>query len=331
MYRILMAFLMVVFLSQPAYGLRLKVATKAPETFGSARIIKKMFREIERETGGRVRFKVYYGGVKGTGRDLILKMRTGEIHGGEFTAGELAPLERDLLLMGIPFMFKSYEEVDFVFSKISKKFQRALEKKGYKVLGWIEVGFVYIMSAEPVRGLADLRRRRVWIPEGDRISETYFRAMGVSPIPLPLSDVPIALQTGQIDTVANSFVGAIALQWHTGVRYITELPLLYSYGLFLITRDAYERIPPEDRATVERIVARYFEELRRDIREKNREAKEVLLKRGVKFLPVDKGEEMRLKESVERVTTRLVGREFSGEGLEELKRYLNEYRKGRVE
>jgi TRAP-type C4-dicarboxylate transport system substrate-binding protein len=89
----------VMFSSNPAFAVRIKIATKAPANFKSAKIIKKMFREIKEKTDGNVVFKVYYGGVKGTGRDLLLKMESGEIHGAEFMSGEVASVSRDLELM----------------------------------------------------------------------------------------------------------------------------------------------------------------------------------------------------------------------------------------
>jgi TRAP-type C4-dicarboxylate transport system substrate-binding protein len=50
--------------SNPAFAVRIKIATKAPENFQSSKIINKMFREIEEKTDGKVVFKVYYGGVR---------------------------------------------------------------------------------------------------------------------------------------------------------------------------------------------------------------------------------------------------------------------------
>ncbi|UCH44850.1 MAG: TRAP transporter substrate-binding protein DctP, partial [Nitrospiraceae bacterium] len=233
--------------SNPAFAVRIKIATKAPENFQSSKIINKMFREIEEKTDRKVVFKVYYGGVKGTGRDLLLKMKSGEIQGGEFTSGEAALVSTDLGLMSTLFTFKDYKEVDHVFEKMSVHLEKQLEERGYVVLGWFEIGFVYIMSAEPIESLADLKNKKVWIPQEDHFDRAVFEAIGVPPIPMTIADVILALQTGQIDTVANSFLGAIALQWHTRTRYITDSPLLYAHGLFMITREAYDKIPAEYR------------------------------------------------------------------------------------
>jgi TRAP-type C4-dicarboxylate transport system substrate-binding protein len=317
----------VLFTSKPAFAVRIKIATKAPANFKSAKIIKKMFREIEEKTDRNVVFKVYYGGVKGTGRDLLLKMKSGEIHGAEFTSGEAASVSKDLELMSVPLTFKDYQEVDHVFEKMSVHLKKQLEKRGYVVLGWFEMGFAYIMSLEPIESLADLKNKKVWIPEGDRVGRAVFKAIGVPPIPMTIADVILALQTGQIDTVANSFVGAIALQWHTSIRYITDTPILYAYGLLMITREAYDKIPARYRETIHEILDRYFDEFKMDIRKSNRDSARTLIKEGIQFVPATPENYKEFEQVVHEVKDQLLEKEFPGEGLTKLRQYIHEYRK----
>jgi TRAP-type C4-dicarboxylate transport system substrate-binding protein len=286
-----------------------------------------MFKEIEEKTDRNVVFKVYYGGVKGTGRDLLLKMKSGEIHGAEFTSGEAALVNKDIGIMGPLLTFKNYKEVDYVFEKMTVHLKKQLEERGYVVLGWFEVGFVYIMSVEPIGSLSDLKNKKVWIPPDDRFDRAVFEDIGVPPIPMTIADVILALQTGQIDTVANSFVGAIALQWHTSTRYITDTPLLYAYGLLMITREAYDRIPARYRETVHEIMDRYFDELKKDIRKSNRDAGQALIKQGIQFVPVTPENQAEFEQVVQRVKDRLLEKEFPGKNLTKLRQYIYEYRK----
>lgn len=320
--------LSALWIAQPAFAVRIKIATKAPENFKSSRIVKKMTEEIESKTNGNVRFKVYYGGVKGSGADLLLKMKSGEIQGGEFTAGEASSVSNDLQILNIPLMFNNYKEVDFVLDKLGPYFKNELSERGYVVLGWLEVGFGYIMSVDPIASKADLQGKKVWIPQGDPIGRAAFEAMGVSPIPMTISDVMVALQTGQIDTVANSFVGAIALQWYTRVKYVTDLPLLYIYGLLMVTKDAYDSIPAEYVGTVEQILSRTFAELRQDIRESNMESRQTLMNEGIQFVPVSAEQVRELKETMAGVKKELAGKEFRGEALQRMQELLKEFRSG---
>ncbi len=317
--------------SDPALAVRIKIATKAPENFKSAKIIKKMFSEIKEKTDGNVNFKVYYGGVKGSGRDLLLKMKSGEIQGGDFTSGELASVVSDLEIMSTPLTFKDYGEVDHVFEKMSLHLKKQMEERGFVVLGWHEIGFAYIMSVEPIASLQDLKNKKIWIPQGDHIGRAVFESIGVSPVSMTIADVILALQTGQIDTFTNSFVGAIALQWYTGVKYITDTPLLYVYGLFMITREAYDKIPVRYRETVNEILARYFKELKDDIRRGNRDSALTLSRRGIQFVPATKENFQELDRVVQEVKKELLEKEFSHESNMKLQRYIDEYRNARTE
>jgi TRAP-type C4-dicarboxylate transport system substrate-binding protein len=195
------------------------------------------------------------------------------------------------------------------------------------VLGWFETGFAYIMSLEPIDSLADLKDKKVWIPEGDSVGRAVFEEIGVPPIPMTVADVILALQTGQIDTVANSFVGAIALQWHTNIRYITDTPILYAYGLLMITREAYDRIPARYRETVHEILDRYFDELKMDIRKSNRDSARTLIKEGIRFVTAAPEDQEEFEQVVHEVKDQLLEKEFPGEGLTKLRQYIQEYRK----
>ena len=205
-------------------------------------------------------------------------------------------------------------------------FQKELAKRGYVVLGWLEVGFGYIMSMDPIASRADLQGKKVWIPQGDPIGQAAFEAMGVSPIPMTIADVMVALQTGQINTVANSLVGAIALQWHTRIKYITDVPLLYIYGLLMLTKEAYDTIPAEYRETVEEILTRTFKELKADIRRDNLESRQTLAKQGIEFVPVSKAHLQELEEIMAGVKKDLAGKEFQGQALHRMQELLKEFR-----
>ena len=194
------------------------------------------------------------------------------------------------------------------------------------VLGWLEVGFGYIMSTDPIASLADLQGKKVWIPQGDPIGQAAFEAMGVPPVPMTIADVMVALQTGQINTVTNSFVGAIALQWHTRIKYVTDLPLLYIYGLLMITKDAYDQIPAEYRNTVHEIMGRTFKELKMDIRKSNVESRETLLKEGIEFVNVPATQVEELRRIMDRVKKDLAGKEFQGEALKRMQESLRDFR-----
>jgi len=91
-------------------------------------------------------------------------------------------------------------------------FEKGALDNGYKSMGWAEQGFIYLFSKEPIRNAADLKKGKVWIWEDTPIGRAVFKELGVNAVPLPVTDVLMALQTGMVDTVYSSPLAAIAVQ-----------------------------------------------------------------------------------------------------------------------
>ena len=50
-----------------------------------AKSIKSFAKEVKKATKGKVKFKVFYGGVQGDEPVVLQKIRVGQLHGGIFT------------------------------------------------------------------------------------------------------------------------------------------------------------------------------------------------------------------------------------------------------
>ena len=110
------------------------------------------------------------------------------------------------------------------------------------------------------------------------------KGFGINPIALPIADVRTGLQTGLIDTVAISPIGAVVLQWHTQVKYLTKMPLVYLYGILALDRKAFARIAPADQAEVRRIMTAVWREMDTMNRHDNIKALETLRTQGIEFI-----------------------------------------------
>ena len=108
-------------------------------------------------------------------------------------------------------------------------------------------------TSKATRSFSDLEGRKTWMPENDPIAKAIMDAVGLSPVSLPISDVLTGLQTWLIDTVAAPPIGAVALQWFTKAKYVTDLPITYVYGAIVISEKAFNRLSPGDREIVFKI------------------------------------------------------------------------------
>ncbi|HEX7081868.1 MAG TPA: TRAP transporter substrate-binding protein DctP [Gammaproteobacteria bacterium] len=270
-----------------AAAVELKLATVAPDGSHWMREMRAAAAEIKERTDGRVEIQFYPGGVMGNDAQVLRKIRIGQLQGGAFTAGGLAERYPGLNLYGIPLLFRSLDEVDYVRSRMDETLRHGLLEAGFVSFGFVEGGFAHLMANEPIRSIEDMRRRKVWVPEGDRISFLAMERLGLSPVVLPVTDVLTGLQTGLLDIVAASPVAALVLQWHTAVRYMTDLPVSYSMGVVAFDRRAYSRLDAADQRIFAEVVGDTVRRLDEAAREDNRRAREVLESSGVEIVRVE--------------------------------------------
>lgn len=283
-YFIVSIVLFAITISGTSFAVTLKIATVSPE--GATWMVKMRegAKEIKERTQGRVKFKFYSGGVMGSDDSVLRKIKVGQLHGGAVTGGSLIDIYPELIVYSLPFVFRSFDEVDAVRKKIDPVLMQGLVEKGFVTFGLAEGGFAYLMSNKRVESTDDLKNQKVWVMSGDKLSQTVFESASVSPILLPISDVMTGLQTGLVDTVATSLIAAIALQWHTRVKFITDAPLSYFFAMLTVSKKAYDKIKPEDQVIVKQVMKTTFEKINAQNRIDNESARGALEKQGINFV-----------------------------------------------
>jgi len=268
----------------------LKIASLAPEGSSWMQVMRQAAETIKTKTEGRVILKFYGGGVMGNDKKVLRKIRVGQLDGSTFTPSGLAEVYPNVNVYGLPLLFQSLDEVDRVRAVEDGQMRAGLNDAGFVSFGFAEGGFAKLMSNVPVRRLDDLKGRKIWVPEGDRISYAAMQALGLAPVTLPLTDVLTGLQTGLIDIVATSAVGALVLQWHTKVKYVTDLPLEYIVATLAIARPSFEKLTPPDQAAVREVMDDVYKRLDHDNRAENQKAEAALLSYGIQSVTPDAGQ-----------------------------------------
>jgi TRAP-type transport system periplasmic protein len=290
----------------PAAAATLKIATVSPEGSAWMRLLREGAREVNARTDGRVDFRFYPGGVMGDDRAVLRKIRLRQLDGAVLTAGGLVQNYADIQLYGLPLLFESYEEADYVRERLDPRLMAGLEERGFVTFGFAEVGFAYAMSKRPVRSISDVRSQRVWTPDGDPGSARALQAFGINPVPLSIADVLAGLQTGLINGVAVPPVGAIALQWHTQLDYVMDMPLLYVYGLLAVAQRPFNRLSEADRAIVREVMAGVVDNVNARSRRDHESAFQALLAQSVERIAPDPEQMPEWHEYAERANAELV-------------------------
>ena len=264
-----------------AQSVTIKFATLAPDGSTWMNVMKDFSTALKEKSGGTINFKIYPGGIQGDEKDVIRKIRINQLHSAGFTGVGLGTILPEVRVLDTPFLFKSKEEVDYIGQKFFERFANGFEDKGYVLLGWAEVGWVYIYSNKPVKVKEDIKGVKMWMWEGDPIARATFQAFDVNPIPLSITDVLTSLQTGLIGGIYSSPLACVALQWHTKVDYVLDVPLANSSGAVLISKRMFNKLSAEQQQILKEEGKKYFTELTLLSRDDNEKSKKTMFDYGM--------------------------------------------------
>jgi TRAP-type C4-dicarboxylate transport system substrate-binding protein len=309
-----------------ADNLELRVATLAPPGSAWMKILDAGGIEVAKQTGDRVSIKYYAGGVQGDERDVVRKIRLGQLDGAAVTSVGLAMIDESIRVLELPMMFASIEEMDFVRDKMWGYFQKKFDKAGFRLGDKGDVGWVYFMSKTKVESLADLRSQKVWMWGDDTIVRAMFKKLNVSGVPLGVPEVDAALSSGRINACYGSPLAAVALQWSTKVKYMTSMPMSYAIGATIISNDAWAKIGADDQKAFEKTVKKIGKNLRKTVRKDNASALKQMTSKGVKLVQTPATMVADFETSAQEIWKDLVGKVYSQAELDMVLKYRDEYR-----
>lgn len=319
--------LCVLLCSGLANATTLKIATITPEGSQWMKDMRAGAAEIKERTEGRVQVKYFGGGIMGNDTKVLGQIRIGRLQGGALTPSAVGSRYPDINLYGMPLIFDSEEEANYVRKHFDERLGMGLDEAGFVTFGFAAGGFANIMSNTPIRTLADMKGQRVWVLEGDTISYASMEALSLSPVTLPLTDVLTGLQTGLIDIVVIPPIAALVLQWHTKVKYITEIPLAYSLGFMAIDKKAFGKLSSDDQIVVRDVMTKIYANFDQQNLVDNLGARDALINAGIESVGFDAAEMLRIREVLQESNRRLGAKgEFTIELYDEMLAYIKEYR-----
>jgi len=306
-----------------AQAVSIKIAALAPEGTNWAKTIQSMAKEVKKATDGKVKFKVYYGGVAGDEPDVLRKVRVGQLHGGVFTGKTLGDIFGDIRAIEIPFNFYHKRENGLKALKgMEGYFEKNLNEKGFTSLGFYEVGHVYVVSTKEVSSIEQMKGIKIWSWEGDEVVKSMIDSLKLVSVPLALPDVLSSLSTGIIDAAYAPPLGILALQWQSKIKYLIDFPTAFSIGALLVSNKQWKKIKPEHQKIVREVAKKYVGNANKFAVEDNTQGLESLKKMGVKFLPFSDSDVKKAESIRKDVIKKLEGKLISSKAI----KMLNEYR-----
>lgn len=303
----------------------LKIATMAPDGSIWMQALADAKTEVEAATGGAVKLKIYPGGIMGSEKDVLFKIKTGQLQGGGFMGYAIGKICPDASALMFPMVFHNYAEVDQALPQILPYLDAHAAQNGFESMGWTEVGFSYAYSTKPIANLDEFRVTKVWGLDSPMLTELLLAA-GVSFIPANITDVLTSLQTGLLETVFGPPAAAIAVQWHTKVRYYNEMQLTYAIGGVFVSSASWATVPPQHRDAVKAVITKHCQLLTPKVRNSDIEALDFMRKQGVQALAETPAARAAFDDVASSALNKIKGTLFSDEVWERLQSILRDIR-----
>lgn len=311
-----------------AHAVDVKIATLAPNQSAWMQDMRAAGKEIEQRTDGRVKLKFYGGGTQGAEDKVLQKIKIGQLHGGTFSATDFMKDYGAINIYGLPFVFESWEEMRYVRDRMDAQLQEGFADLNYVTFG-IAGSFSMVLSNEPIRNYEDMKGKKVWLPQGDFVSYEAMRRLQLSPVALPITDVLTGLQTGLLDIAAIPPEVAVALQWHTRVKYVTNMPVAFGISFLAISKRIFDRLSADDQGVVREVLSDVYAKIDANSPAESENAMQALQTIGITHVEPEEGQFAELQQTMSEFN-----REMAIDGAyplavyEEMLGHIADYRNG---
>ncbi len=333
MKRTIAATLVLSFLSvlgTPALAQTIKLGTLAPEGSPWYNIIRDMAEAWKEGTGGKVRVRIYPGGVAGDDPDMVRKMRIGQLHAAVLSGAGLSNIAQETMALQMPMMLASYEELDYVRGRLAPKLEAILEEKGFKVLNWGDAGWVHFFTQTPVVRPEDLRPMRLFVWSGDTAFVEAWKDAGYRPVPLAATEIHTALQSGLINALPTTPLAALSFQWFGLAKHMTDLKWAPLIGATVISTRMWRRIPDDVKPLLVESAQKAGARIRGETRKLGEEAVEAMKKYGLVVHHVPPEVVAHWEKRARAGYPKLLGKVVPAALVAEVERLRNEYRASQI-
>ena len=183
-----------------------------------------------------------------------------------------------------------------------------------------------MISKDKLETMDQIRGAKIWQWGDDPIIGAMFKKLSLKGVNLGVPEVDPSLTSSRITAAYGSPYAAVALQWFSKIKYMTEMPMSFAIGATVVSIEATNKVSEEDRKTIEEIGKASAKKLRKVIRKANEEAKATMVKRGVVVVPTPAATIEAFDKAAQEVQNDLADKMYSKKELEMVIKYRDEYR-----
>jgi TRAP-type transport system periplasmic protein len=201
---------------------------------------------LAKNSGGRLKAQIFPNGSIGFERDLIEGMRLGTIDAGVITSAPIAGFEPRMMVLDLPFIFKTREGAYKVMDgDVGKRLFGYLDAQGLKGLAFFDAGWRTMVSTKkPLSKPEDFPGLRFRVMENPLYVAT-FRSLGVNATPMNFGEVYTGLRQGTIDSLDLPIYVVHSAKFYEVAKYMTLTEHMLTPVVLMMSGSKFKSLPPD--------------------------------------------------------------------------------------
>ena len=227
---------------------RMKLGTVAPQGSpwtDSLDVLKNFANE---KSGGKMKVRIFPSAQLGDEIQMVEGVQYGTLECAGISTASIANTIAGMQIFEFPFLWQSKEEAYYVIDNHFRTFfDKKLQEKGMKLLGWSENGWRHFFTKnKPIKSPADLKGLKFRSQES-KVHLAFWKSLGAAAIPLAMPDVYSALERGMIDGGENTLVLISATGWSEVVKNVSLTGHIYQPAVVACNKDWYDKLSAENK------------------------------------------------------------------------------------
>lgn len=248
----------------------LRIAHALPQAHGYQLWAERFRDALRAEVGERIDVRIFPNAQLGRETEYLEGMRLGTIDAS--ILGRHGQVDGRLDVLNLPMIYRDDNHLDAVLRRgrpVQQRVDQILFERGYKCLGWGELGFRHVTTRDrPIRQASDLRGLDIRVPNVEPWLFA-FRAWGANPTPLDFAELYSALQQGVVRAQENPPELIHSARFYEVQRVLSLTAHANIPCQFLVGRVFWDRLPRNLQEAVERAAHIGRDEQVRKAREAN--------------------------------------------------------------
>ncbi|WP_441815832.1 TRAP transporter substrate-binding protein [Lysobacter sp. TAF61] len=206
-------------------------------------------KQLEQETGGRLRLRMYHSGQLGRESEAIDMARFGAIDITRVYSGALNNAFPLTQVLSLPYVFDSVPHLRAALDgNVGAAVLKGFEQRDLVGLAIYDSGArCFYNVRRPIHTPADMHGLKFRVPASD-IFMRMIRLFGGNPTPLAYGEVFSALQTHLIDGAENNLRSFHSSRQFEAAHYWSQTEHSYAPDVLLISRRSLDSLQSRDRA-----------------------------------------------------------------------------------